>query len=131
MGNAQFYNRQDISGQTLSNVTTTAEITANTANQYDGDSVNTDVSTETFETGEQNISGATALVGAVTVNDSGDANVIAEWTDGTGTVVYSEQLSDLQGITSSKSFALRVKSTHVNLKVSGTSTDADITVNAH
>jgi len=130
MGAPQFAQQVD-NTQTNNAVLTEAEITANTANQFDDDRVSKDLSSGDYTTGENNISGASEISGVVTINDSNSADIKVEWTDGTGAVLATESPSDLQGISDQATFNFIVKSTHFNLKVSGTSTDADITVNAH
>lgn len=129
MGAPQFAQQVDNS-TTDKKVFTEAEVTANTANQYDEDEANTDASAG-YETGEQNVSGSQEIAGSIDVNDSGDVDVTIEWTDGAGTVVTSRSPSELQGVTDEADFNFITRSTHFNLKISGTSNDASLTVNAH
>jgi hypothetical protein len=128
MGASQF-GRGVVNEQFAENIE--VDIQRNTANQFDTDVIAEDVSSEVFETGEQNISGATEISGLIQVNDSNSADITVEWTDGAGNVVGTEQPSNLQEITDQQTFNIIVKSTHFNLKTSGTSTDVDLTVNAH
>lgn len=109
------------------------DIERNTSNQFDDDVRNEDIATTPIETGEQNISGASEVAGQVTVNDGGSADLTIIWTDGNGNEVGREEPSELQGITSADegTFNFITKSTHFNLKVSGTSNDTTTTVNAH
>ena len=58
------------------------DIQRNTANQFDDEITAQDVSSTAYETGEQNISGAKEVSGMVTVNDSNDADITIQWTDG-------------------------------------------------
>lgn len=104
-------------------------ITANEANQLDVDILNQDVSTG-YEVGETNISGANEIAVLASSGDGNSFSVTVEWTDGTGTVLYSESPSSLQSTTDGGA-NLIVKSTHVNVVFSGSSTDVDGTVNAH
>lgn len=109
------------------------DIERNTSNQFDDDVRNEDISSTPIDTGEQNISGASEVSGQVTVNDGGDADFSIIWTDGSGNEVGRQEPSELQNITSSDdgSFNFVVKSTHFKIKVSGSSGDSTLTVNAH
>lgn len=109
------------------------DIKQNEANQYDDDIIGQDVAQNPVNTGEQNISGSNEVSGDIEVNDGGDANVTIEWTDGTGTVVTTQEPVELQGVTgtSGNDFNFVTKSTHFRLKIDGTSNDVDATVNAH
>lgn len=131
MGAPQFAQQVD-NTTTEQAVFTESEITANTANQYDGDILTEDVSSSVYETGEQNISGAGELVVALTENSGNAVNATIEWTDGTGTVQFAENPEALQNLSNAADYAIiAVKSTHVNIKLDGSSTDTDGTVNAH
>ena len=127
MGAEQF-GRGVVNDQFAENIS--VDVQRNQANQFDTDEASADVSTG-YETGEQNISGAKEVSGIVNIQDSNDADIEIEWTDGAGTVIASETPSELQGITDQASFNFIVKSTHFNLKINGTSTNTAITVNAH
>lgn len=107
------------------------DIKQNTSNQFDDDSLNTDVST--YDSGEQNISGAMEVTIGVTENSgSGDANLEVQWTDGSGNIVFTETPSDIQSLNGSSGYAnVITKSTHIQIVGTGTSNDTDITVNAH
>lgn len=108
------------------------DIQGNTANQFDADSIAEDLSSEDYSTGEQNISGAKELTIMANESSGNNSSVTVEWTDGTGTVIVTETPSSLDGLNNDTDFAnLIVKSTHFNLKASGSSTDYNITVNAH
>jgi hypothetical protein len=126
MGAEQFASQVD---NTFTGNTLETSITANTSNQYDADISNADAST-TFETGEQNISGASEIGCGFNSNDGNTFDVVVEWTDGAGTVRHTQRPDKLQGITDEEAVIV-VKSTHFNLKLEGNSSDVDGTVNAH
>ena len=107
------------------------DIKANDANQFDDDLQNGDIST--YDSGEQNISGAQELTVALQENSgSGDANLEIQWTDGSGNVIFTENPSDIQNLNGSGNWEnIIVKSTHVKIVGSGTSSNSNVTVNAH
>ena len=107
------------------------DIKANDANQFDDDLQNGDISS--YDSGEQNISGAQELTVALLENSgSGDANLEIQWTDGSGNVIFTENPSDIQNLNGSGNWEnIIVKSTHVKIVGSGTSSDSNVTVNAH
>lgn len=107
------------------------DVKQNDANQFDDDVTGTDISG--YDSGEQNISGAQEVTVAVSENSgTDDASLTLEWTDGTGTVVYTETPSSVQNLSGSQDYAnVIVKSTHVQIKGSGTSNNSDVTANAH
>lgn len=128
MGAPQFATQVDNS-TTNKKVFTEAEVTANSANQWDIDAVSEDVSSTDYSAGETNISGAQALNGMLTEASGSTASVIIEWTDGAGTVLGSQTVATASN--GSDDFAVRVKSTHANVKITGSSTDASLTGNAN
>lgn len=107
------------------------DVKANDANQFDDDATNTDISS--YDSGEQNISGAKEVTVALSENTgTDDASITLEWTDGSGNVAYTETPSSIQNLSGSQDYAnIIVKSTHFQVKGSGTSSDTDVTVNAH
>jgi len=106
------------------------DVQRNTANQFDDDVIAQDISTNDYETGEQNVSGGQALNIVAKESSGNNADVIVEWTDGTGTVIGSQTvISGLNGSTDTSS--VRVKSTHVNVKATGSSTDLNLSVNVN
>lgn len=127
-GKPDFTGNQNISEQTLGAVTTTAEITANTANQMDLDIDNVDVNASTYESGEVNVSGSQEIVAGIT--PTGACDLVIEWTDGNGNVEYTETFSQ----SSADKHLVTTASTHVNVKIvdtSGSSNPVNATVNAH
>jgi len=128
MGKPDFTGNSNISKQTLGKLSTTAEITANEANQLDLDINNVDINSSPYESGEVNVSGSKELVGGF--NTTGSYSVIFEWTDGNGAVEYTEKFTD----PSNDKVLVTTASTHVNVKLqdeSGSSNTVDATVNAH
>lgn len=129
MGAPQF--AQQVDNTTTNNAVSTT-VTANTANQLDDDELAADLSSSNYETGEKNISGAKELVVAADESSGSTSTVVVEWTNGAGDVIYAETPSALDGLTNSKDYArLVVKSTHVQVTASGSSTNYNMTVNAH
>lgn len=106
------------------------DVQRNTANQFDDDVISEDISTTDYETGEQNISGGQALNVLAKENSGNNADIIVEWTDGTGQIIGSQTI--ISGLNNaSDSSSIRVKSTHVNVKASGSSTDLNLSVNVN
>ena len=130
MGRQQFTTPTDINAQTLSVVDTS--LTAKTANQLDEDFVAEDLSTGDQTVNEQSISGAQEIAVSIRENSGNNASATIKWTDGNGNVLFTETPSALTDVSNGSDYAnLIVKSTHVIVVFSGSSTDMDGTVNAH
>lgn len=132
-GKPDFTGNQNISEQTLGKVQTDAEITANSANQYDNDVTNYDlVADGDYVSSEVNISGAIELV--LKGKSEYNCNVLVEWTDGNGNVTYTESVSASTDVTDFN-LLYPTGSTHVQIRVTDTSGQTqnklNMTVNAH
>ena len=132
-GQPDFTGNQNISEQTLGKVQTDAEITANSANQYDNDVSNYDlVDDGDYISSEVNISGAIELV--LKGNSEYNCDVLVEWTDGSGNTIYTESVSASTDVTDFN-LLYTTASTHVRIRVKDTSGNSqnnfNMTVNAH
>jgi hypothetical protein len=97
--------------------------TGTTSAEGDYDIQSHDLSNEVYETGRAEIGGADIISGAIESEQDNNFNIILEWMDQDGNILYTEKPASAQGVSDHIIESITVKGDNVNIKMEDSAAD--------